>query len=113
LYGEGDARPEAVYLQTSTDLLDADRGVSRLLVSDAQASEYEGENIDTLAAEARQETDPAKRAEMYRTILKTACDDPPVVYLLNPEDVYGTSTRLVFQPRFDSALLFANMSVTE
>ena len=46
LYGEGDARPEAVDLQTSTDLLDADRGVSRLLVSDAQASEYEGENID-------------------------------------------------------------------
>lgn len=113
LYGEGDARPEAVYLQTSTDLLDADRGVSRLLVSDAQASEYKGENIDKLAEEARQETDPAKRADLYRTILKTACDDPPVVYLLNPEDVYGASKRLEFKPRFDSAVLFATMKVTE
>jgi peptide/nickel transport system substrate-binding protein len=113
LYATGEERPGGVYLQTSTDLLDADRGVTRLFVSDAQAGEYVNEKVDTLAQEARVSSDPAVRQQKYFELSEITCEEAPLVYLINPEDVYGTSTRLQFQPRFDSAILFAELSVTE
>ena len=50
---------------------------------------------------------------MYHEAIQIAYDEALYVYLLNINDVYGASERLVWEPRVDGKLLAKTMSVTE
>lgn len=113
LYSTGEDRPPAIYLSTSTELLDADSSVTRLYVSEAELGGYANDQVDDLAQQARRTFDEAEREALYEELLTIACEDAAVGFLVHPQDIYGTSERLSFQPRLDGKLIFSEMSVTE
>ena len=57
------------------------------------------------------ETDPTARESLYHEATARACDDAYFAFLLNIEDSYGTSERLVWSPRVDAKLLVSEMSL--
>lgn len=113
LYAEGDDRPAAVYLSTTTELADADSVVQRVYVSGADIAAYSNPEVDDLAEQAAAELDPDTRQGLYADLLSSACDDAAAVFLLSPQELYGASDRLVFTPRADGKVIFAEMSLKE
>lgn len=106
-------RPDAIFVQNSDELLDADRPMTSMYESGASyASNNDMEMAETVRA-ARVETDVAARAALYAAVTQKAYDDAYLVPLLNLEDVYGFSSRLVWEPRIDAKLLVREMSVSE
>jgi peptide/nickel transport system substrate-binding protein len=104
-------KPAGLYHSSTNDLLDADRQIGSYYVSDSGVSAYQNPRIDELAAQARSEPDKGKRLELYKELTQLACDDASMVFLVNIDDTYGTSTRLGFEPRADQRLLYKEMSL--
>lgn len=106
-------RPDAIFVQNSDELLDADRPMTSMYEAGASyASNSDMEMAEAVRA-ARVETDVAKRAALYASVTQKAYDEAYLVPLLNPQDVYGFSSRLVWEPRIDAKLLVREMSVAE
>jgi len=110
LYAKGAERPAAVYVSSSTDLMDAG-AVARQLTTDGIQSAYSNPEVDQLFAEALNTEEPDARARLYQEAVAIACDDAALLNLLNPQDLYGLSERLEWQPRYDSALFFEDMKL--
>lgn len=107
----GKGRPEGVYLQTSTDFLDASTPFNQYIVQGTGGhSVYENSTVDSQIAQADSSSDPAQRQSLLGNAIKQVCTDAPFVFLSTTNDVYGSSTNLQFTPRADAALLFADMS---
>ena len=53
----------------------------------------------------------AKRENLYHQAVKRAHDQAYFVWLLNIEDIYGVSARLVWPGRVDAKLLVAEMKL--
>jgi peptide/nickel transport system substrate-binding protein len=70
------------------------------------------EELTQLINDARVETDPAARQELYAQATQLACDEAYFVFLLNIEDLYGMSERLVWEPRVDAKLIVNEMALT-
>jgi peptide/nickel transport system substrate-binding protein len=62
---------------------------------------------------ARAETDTGKRAALYRKVVRYAREKAYLAWLILLNDIYGTSDRLVWEPRTDAKLLVKEMSVTK
>jgi peptide/nickel transport system substrate-binding protein len=110
LFAKGESHPDAVYVSTSSDLLDAS-SAARQLASDGVQSAYSNASVDKGFQTAASTGNPAKREAIYHTLLKTACDDAALVNLITPKDLYGTSKNLRWTPRFDGSLLYATMKL--
>jgi peptide/nickel transport system substrate-binding protein len=110
LFAKGDNHPDAVYVSTSSDLLDAS-SAARQLASDGVQSAYANATVDAGFQKAAGTANPAKREAIYHTLLKTACNDAALVNLITPKDLYGTSKNLAWTPRFDGSLLYATMKL--
>jgi peptide/nickel transport system substrate-binding protein len=105
-------RPDAIFVSNSDELLDADRAISSAYEA---GRGYASNNDQAMAAEAkaaRAETDPVKRATMDADIIKKAYDGYYLAPLLNIDDVYGLSRRLVWKPRVDAKLLVKEMTTS-
>jgi peptide/nickel transport system substrate-binding protein len=113
LYAKGAKRPAGVYLSTTTELQDADSVIQRIFVSSADIAGYNNPTVDQLAQQESSELDPSKRASEISDLLSTTCQDAAAVYLLSPQDLYGATKRLVFTPRSDEKVMYADMSVTK
>lgn len=104
-------RPDAIYLTSSNELLDADRQLGAYYASDGIGASNEDAELLQWVTDARSETDTAGRQELYNQATQRACDDAYFGFLLNIQDLYGTSEELEWTPRQDSLLLVKTMSL--
>lgn len=104
------ARPDAVYVSSSNDILDADRQLSTYYQAGGVGSSNTNQTLSDLVTKGRQTTDPDDRAKVYQEALKLAYDQAYFVWLVNNQDVYGMSKRLDWKPRVDAKLLVKEMS---
>lgn len=105
-------RADAVYVSSSNDILDADRQLSTYYQAGGVGSSNSDKALADLIDKGRSTVDPDERAEIYAEAVKIAYDKAYFVWTVNNEDIYGTSTRLVWEPRVDSKLLVKDMSVS-
>ena len=105
-------RADAIYVSSSNDILDPDRQLSTYYQAGGIGSSNTDSALSALVDEGRQELDPAARATTYQKAVKIAYDGSYFVWLVNNQDLYGLSTRLVWTPRVDSKLLVKEMSLT-
>jgi peptide/nickel transport system substrate-binding protein len=105
-------RPDSIFVSSSNELLDADRGYSTYYQMGGVGSSNDDKQLAGLIEDARTETDTDRRLADYQQASKLACDQAYFVWLLNTEDVYGMSANLQWQPRVDAKLLVKEMSVS-
>ena len=106
-------RQDAFFTVSSNELMDADRPFSAYYHKDGIGAPNHNERIAELVDQARTEPDPDVRAGMYQEAIQIAFDEALYVYLLNINDVYGASERLVWEPRVDGKLLVETMSLND
>jgi len=106
-------RQDAFFTVSSNELMDADRPFSAYYHKDGIGAPNHNERIAELVDSARTEADPEARAAMYQEAIQIAFDEALYVFLLNINDVYGASERLVWEPRVDGKLLAKTMSISE
>jgi peptide/nickel transport system substrate-binding protein len=105
------ARPDAVFVSNSNELMDADRPLSAFYSMTGPG----GSNADTqMKADidtARTESDSAKRLALYHKIVSHAREQAYFSWLVVVSDLYGTSARLQWEPRTDAKLLVKEMAI--
>ena len=106
-------RQDAFFTVSSNELLDADRPFSAYYHMDGIGAANHNARIAELVDAARSESDAEARADLYHEAIQIAYDEALYVFLLNINDVYGASARLVWEPRVDGKLLVDTMSVEE
>ncbi len=89
------------------DSFDADNTLSSLFTTNSRISTYGTPELDKILTDARFELDTRKRLEDYSKALHIIETDAPWIFLLQYQDVYGTSKRLIWRARGDE-LFFVN-----
>jgi peptide/nickel transport system substrate-binding protein len=107
----GEVRPDSVYVTSSNELFDADRQLSAYYQLDGVGDSNEDEELDGWVDQAREETDPEARQELYDQATQKACDEAYFLFLLHIEDIYGMSEDLDWQPRVDAKMLVKDMQL--
>ena len=103
--------PDMQFSSHSNPMFDADRTFTACLASTGTQSTYQDPELDALITAARTELDPAVRQAMYERIGKAAYDDPAWVSLVNVKDIYGLSTRVVWEPRQDGRIILSEITL--
>ena len=106
-------RPDAIYVSSSNELLDADRQYSNYYAEGGSGASNSDPQLKSLITEARTNVDEGARLQQYQQAGKLACDKAYFTFLLNNEDIYGMSKRLNWQPRVDAKLLVSGMSTAQ
>jgi len=110
LFDRGTRAP-AIFVTSSNELLDAARVTASYYNLNGVGASNNDEELASLLEQAATETDEAARDDLYAQATQTACDEAYFSFLLNIEDVYGMSERLVWEPRVDAKLIVSEMSV--
>ncbi len=108
-WSDREVRPDAVFLNSSNELFDADRTLSALFHRDGIGSSNSDAELGAWIDEARTETDVEAREALYHDVYQRAYDEALQVYLLRVLDSYGLSDRITWQPRVDAKLIVAEM----
>jgi peptide/nickel transport system substrate-binding protein len=106
-------RPDAIFVSSSNELLDADRQYSNYYADGGSGASNSDPQLKRLITEARTNIDEGSRLQQYQQAGKLACDKAYFTFLLNNEDIYGMSERLNWQPRVDAKLLVSGMSTAQ
>lgn len=104
-------RANGIFVVSSNELLDADKSFSAYYKAGGIGSSNTDQKLAGLIEKARTETDLKKRAALYHQAVKLAHDQAYFVWLLNIEDVYGLSARLVWPGRVDAQLRVQEMKL--
>lgn len=104
-------RADAIFVVSSNELMDADKSFSAYYKAGGVGSSNTDAALAAMIDSARSETDVAQRAALYNQAVKHAFDQAYFVWLLNIEDIYGLSKRLVWTGRVDAKMLVAEMKV--
>lgn len=104
-------RPDAIFVTSSNELLDADRTLSGEYHREGIEASNDDPRLASLIDRARSETDPDVRQGLYEEATRIACDQAYFVFLLNINDTYGMSERVAWEPRVDAKLLVKEMSL--
>jgi len=104
-------RADAIFVVNSNEMMDADRSLSAYYKAGGVGASNTDAELARLIDSARTEVDTGKRRAMYHQAVQRAWDNAYFVWLLNIEDVYGTSKRLQWTPRMDGKILVREMSV--
>ena len=104
-------RADAIFVVSSNELLDADKSFSAYYKAGGVGASNTDETLAGLIDAARSETDEQKRESLYHQAVKLAHDQAYFVWLLNIEDIYGLSQRLVWPGRVDARLLVREMQI--
>lgn len=107
-----DSRADAIFVSSSNDILDADRQLSTYYQAGGIGSSNSNEELSRLIDEARAEVDADARETLYQEAVQIAYDEAYFVFLINNQDIYGLSERMVWVPRVDSKLLIKEMAVS-
>jgi peptide/nickel transport system substrate-binding protein len=104
-------RGDAIFVVNSNELLDADKSLSAFYRAGGIGSSNTDEELATLINTARTETNVEKRASLYHKAVQLDYDKAYHVFLLNIEDIYGMSKRMVWPARVDAKMLVSEMRV--
>ena len=104
-------RADGIFVVSSNELLDADKSFSAYYKAGGVGASNSDETLAGLIDAARSETDPQKRERLYHEAVQLAYDQAYFVWLLNIEDIYGLSQRMVWPGRVDAQLLIKEMQV--
>lgn len=104
------ARPDSVFVSTDNVLGDADVTFSTYFQNTGSGASTSNRQLDQLVASARTELDSAKRLAEYQHVNQIGCSDADFLFLFNLDNVYGTTTNLTWQPRYDAMILVKTMS---
>ncbi|MCU0585665.1 MAG: ABC transporter substrate-binding protein [Desulfobacterales bacterium] len=104
-------RADAIFVVSSNELMDADKSFSAYYKAGGVGSSNTDAALAAMIDSARGETDTAKRTALYHQAVKHAFDQAYFVWLLNIEDIYGLSKRLVWTGRVDAKMLVSEMKV--
>lgn len=104
-------RADGIFVVSSNELLDADKSFSAYYKAGGIGSSNTDAALAGLIDAARSETDVRKREDLYHQAVQQAYDQAYFVWLLNIEDIYGLSQRLVWPGRVDARLLVKEMQV--
>lgn len=104
-------RADSIFVVSSNELLDADKSFSAYYKAGGIGSSNTDNELASLIDSARTEIDLKKRAGLYHQAVQRAYDQAYFVWLLNIEDVYGLSDRLIWPGRVDARLLVQEMKV--
>ncbi|RPJ76373.1 MAG: ABC transporter substrate-binding protein [Desulfobacteraceae bacterium] len=104
-------RADAIFVVSSNELMDADKSFSAYYKAGGVGSSNTDAALAAMIDSARSETDVAKRTALYNQAVKHAFDQAYFVWMLNIEDIYGLSKRLVWTGRVDAKMLVAEMKV--
>jgi peptide/nickel transport system substrate-binding protein len=107
------ARPDAVFVSNSNELMDADRPLSAYYSMSGPGASNTDADMKADIDAARAETDVGKRAALYHKIVSHARKKAYFAWLVVLSDLYGTSARLTWEPRTDSKLLVKEMTVSK
>jgi peptide/nickel transport system substrate-binding protein len=104
--GWSDPSAPALRMATWSPLYDPHTLLSLVWASEGVLSRYSNEDVDRLIAEAAEESDRERRAELYRELAGVMRDDAAGVWLWNQVAVYGLSTDVTaWSPRPDEWVL--------
>lgn len=103
-------RPDAVFVSHDNVLGDADVTFSTYYQSTGSGASTSSPQLDSLVASARTELDSAKRESEYQQVNQMGCEDADFLYLFNLDNVYGTTSDLNWQPRYDAMILVKTMA---
>jgi len=106
-----ESRADAIFVSSSNDILDADRQLSTYYQAGGIGSSNSNADLSSLIDAGRSELDAEARAAIYQEAVALAYDEAYFVWLINNQDVYGLSERMVWTPRVDSKLLVKEMAV--
>ncbi len=104
-------RADSIFVVSSNELLDADKSFSAYYKAGGVGSSNTDETLAGLIDAARSKTDAQKREGLYHQAVQLAYDQAYFVWLLNIEDIYGLSARLVWPGRVDARLLVREMQI--
>ncbi|MCB1247465.1 MAG: ABC transporter substrate-binding protein, partial [Acidimicrobiia bacterium] len=104
-----ETRAASIFVSMSNELLDASRTYDAYYAMDGTGASNNDEEMTQWIKDAATETDPAARQELYEMAGERACDDAYFAFLVDIEDTYGATARLVWQPRVDAKLLVKEM----
>jgi peptide/nickel transport system substrate-binding protein len=105
------SRPDAIFVSNSNELMDADRPLSAYYSMSGPGSSNADAEMKADIDAARAETDTAKREALYHKVVRHAREQAYLAWLILLKDIYGTSDRLVWEPRTDAKLLLKEMNV--
>lgn len=103
--------PDMQFSSHSNPMFDADRTFTACLASTGTQSTYHNAEVDALIEAARKELDPKVRQGMYERISQIAYDDPAWASLVNVKDIYGLSSRVVWEPRQDGRIILGEITL--
>jgi peptide/nickel transport system substrate-binding protein len=101
---------DSIFASTSADLLDGDRPLTQTICGSKQV-DWCNQQYTDLVNKARVTTDAKARQDLYNQATQLQYDESIILYLVNPDDIYGMSSKLVFKPRTDGKILFKEMSL--
>ena len=107
-----ETRAASIFVSSSNDILDPSRQLGTYYSPDGIGSSNQDPEMLDWVTQAAVETDTAVREDLYHQATARACDDAYFAFLLNIEDSYGASERLVWEPRVDAKLIVSEMSVS-
>ncbi|MBI2874435.1 MAG: hypothetical protein HYY09_05060 [Firmicutes bacterium] len=98
---------DLIFIPNGNDIGDQDRFFSGYVISSNRMGTYRKDipEIDKAINEARHEMDINKRNQMYKDLWAQMCDDPPFIFIMNYEDIYGVDPNLDWEPRQDIKIL--------
>jgi len=106
----GDAQPDIGFVSASNELFDASK-MDSYYASDGALSSYVNDDADALIAEAAAAESPEDREAAYQELFALGCEDPPFIFTVNLQDIYGASEGLDWTPRSDGSLYIPEMSL--
>jgi peptide/nickel transport system substrate-binding protein len=102
----GDPSAPPLRMATWRPLYDPYTLLSLVFASEGYLSRYDNSEVDELIAAAATETNPEKRAGLYRDLAVVMHEDAPAVFLWNLVESYGVSDKAsAWDPRGDQYVL--------
>lgn len=108
--GSDETRKDLMYHSSSNDISDADRQISAYYMTSDVTSGYSNPEVDELGEQARTTADIDEREQLYHELLEITCEDPPLVYVVGVDVLYGLSEDVVWEPRPDQKVLVKEIS---
>lgn len=106
----GDAQPDMGFVSASNELFDASK-MDSYYASDGSLSSYVNDEADALIAEATAAETEEERETAYQELFALGCEDPPFIFTVNLQDIYGAAEGLEWTPRTDGSLYIPEMSL--
>ncbi|MBI2874879.1 MAG: hypothetical protein HYY09_07300 [Firmicutes bacterium] len=97
---------DMILTSNSNEIGDQDLIMSKFAHTAGRSSTYHDDvpGLDKIIDDNRYELNIDKRNQVYRDLWAQLCEDPPWIFLLNPDDVYGVDPFLEWEPRQDQLI---------